>query len=137
MWAELFYLRQDAEVKGRDIVEPLLGFWPKLGICLSTGRDDGALEKAAGRCAWALAERFGGLIDFQGSIVPPLRPERRRWSESRQHRLAEVNAFVQEFPGTVKEWFYRQENGRRWVHHFADAEFMLAWLRHPSFHLVK
>ena len=104
---------------------------------MSAGVNDAPSHRILGRSMYALVRCFGGVVDMIGSITPPVPPNRRRLPHDQRHTLEEVSAFVHGFPGTVHEWLYEKEDGRVWVHHFVDAAFMRAWLRHPGYHLVK
>lgn len=51
--------------------------------------------------------------------------------------LDEISSYVAAMPGNIYETNYITANGRRWVSHIVDIEFLQAWMKHPNFHMVK
>lgn len=88
-----------------------------------------------GEVALHLARVLGGVIDFDGALLPSALRGcfDRSWPE-----VAElVREFVDAIPGKVVTIEYRVSDERTWACHIADCEFMQGGLRHHEFHMIK
>ena len=118
------------------------GFWPKQElqiVAFCNGRTD---HQILGQLTLHLAEKYNGVIDFNGALDPPidLLPFsfdadywQRNWSE---FELA-FEEWMKDMPGKIVGIEYEVGNGRKWVSHKANLEFFRAWLQHPQFRMIK
>lgn len=89
-------------------------------------------------CLW-LVEQFGGVVNFDGALWPSLPPESEidilhcDWRQVEPH----FRRMVEGMPGRVASVWYELQDGRQWVIHVGDTDFMRAWLEHPRFRMVK
>jgi len=67
-----------------------------------------------------------------GSTFPP-----ELSTSARMASLEEISSYVATMPGTIYGIEYITANGRRWVSHIVDREFLQAWMNHPNFYMVK
>ena len=93
-----------------------------------------------GRLALHFAHQFGGVINMNGTITPPIRVEQRsavdHWPYS---TLDEVRTFLRGIPGRVWEITSGEggDDPKALPLHVVDAVFLENWLRHPHFHMIK
>ena len=101
-----------------------------------------------GELALQCARIFGGVINLHGALEVGTRtPINLETVDELIAQLegnldwAEVSkateAFLRAMPGRVLTVPYQTLDDRTWVEHICDAEFMQAWLKHPSFHMIK
>jgi Family of unknown function (DUF6368) len=115
-----------------------LGYYPKQSINLFAGCKKKVDHRILGQLALRLAERYDGIIDMDGAITPPLRPDGNYTLDNYPwHTLEEISAFVHAMPGRAFESYYTVSPSRRWVSHLVDTIFLRAWLEHPYFHMIK
>jgi Family of unknown function (DUF6368) len=75
----LFYLGLDdpselaEEDECRQVIEHL-GYWPQQEIGISSGCNQKSDHKTLGLLILQLAEKYDGLINMCGAIIPPLKP---------------------------------------------------------------
>lgn len=121
--------------KLRCALEPTPAYRLQIGAMCNDRID----HRMLGMLALAAASQFGGWIDFNGALGPPLPPV--EWAAGRptwqEPSLEEIRAFLAPFPGRLREIAYEVNEARSWVYHIADAEFLRAWLAHPRFHMIK
>jgi hypothetical protein len=79
---------------------------------------------------------FGGFIDFNGKISPPLVQNKNgKFVES---TYEEALNYVKRIKGKIEEINYEIETGGRTsYYHICDAEWLVNWLQHVDFHLIK
>ena len=56
---------------------------------------------------------------------------------ARDPSLEEINAYVSAMPGKAYGIEYTTVNDRRWIFHIVDREFLLNWMEHPNFRMIK
>jgi hypothetical protein len=79
---------------------------------------------------------FGGFIDFNGKISPPLVLDKNGKFVESTYELA-LN-YVKRIKGKIHEINYEIETGGRTsYYHICDAEWLTNWLQHVDFHLIK
>lgn len=97
-----------------------------------------------GELALYLARTKGGVIDFGGALIAASvwrseGPSKLLWIFERAN-WADISEPCEQFlgslPGRVVGIPYRTANGRTWVTHMCDVEFLEAWLKHPDFHMI-
>lgn len=116
----------------------LLGYYPKQSINIFAGCKKPLDHRILGHLALRLAERYDGIIDMDGAITPPLRPDGNYTLDNLPwHTLEEISAFVHAIPGRVFELYHTTRSDRRSVSHLVDTTFLRAWLEHPHFHMIK
>ena len=112
------------------------GVTPFSCLAISAGMNRAVDHRVLGEVALHLGRVLGGVIDFDGALLPSalrLRFDRVSWQE-----IAElVREFVDVIPGKVVTIEYRVSEERQWACHVGDCEFMEGWLQHPEFHLIK
>ena len=128
-------------------VPELIGWTPAWFISFAALTNEKSSHRVIGQLALEHAQEFGGIIDFDGDLAPPIVGETERlfeeWFEDREPGRSwdawkpAFDLMVQDLPGTVYSVPEPADDGARWVYHLADAEFMEAWLSHPHYHLVK
>lgn len=87
-----------------------------------------------------LIDTVGGVVDFYGALIPSLPEDMGRrgfwhydWSDIEPY----FEEMIRGMPGKIVSVPYDAGEGRTWVSHYAEVEFMKAWLKHPRFHMVK
>ena len=111
-----------------------MGYEPAQQIEFFAWCNGKADHRILGHMALYLADHYGGMIDLNGALTPPLTDG---MADDRSVTLKATSAFVRQFPGRVLERSFGNEAEWPWVSHMVDAEFMRAWLLHPDFHLIK
>jgi hypothetical protein len=99
--------------------------WPVLGrieLYAQEGSKDDAL--VLGHLAFAVAEHFGGVIDFGEELEP---------ADGVYRTEAQTAAFFAALPGRMYEVAYETREGDLLVRHVCDGRLMRDWLRHPAF----
>ncbi|MFV2123262.1 DUF6368 family protein [Micromonospora sp. LOL_013] len=103
------------------------------------GKDD---HRLLAQLAVAIARRYGGLIDLDGTLPVPPPPDvsalsalksgtgRRRWEERSRATIATLHGRWHEIP-------YRTAWDEVAVRHIVDADLLASWLQHPLFQMVK
>ena len=120
------------------------GFAPSSSIGIAAGINRPADHRILGELALYLARVYGGVINFNGALIPAsthseeekaslTRPFDASWSQIAAPR----EQFFAKLPGRIVALPYRVTDDRMWVTHVADCEFMAAWLSHPDFHMIK
>jgi hypothetical protein len=118
------------------------GFVPQQEVSLAAFCNDREDHAILGRLTLYVAELIGGLVDFNGAILPhlPVRItgesfwfEKAVWADVEPY----FNAMAGEMPGRIVSFPYETARGTTWASHVADAAFLRAWLAHPDFHMIK
>ncbi|MCP4155124.1 MAG: hypothetical protein GY757_45790 [bacterium] len=126
-------------------VPGIIGWTPRdnldlISLCKSK-RD----HRVLGELCLYFARKLNGLIDFNGALTPPIRGKVKtlfherysgsgnNWEDWEPH----FNEMVRGMPGRLFSIPYVTITGMTWVSHIGDAEFMVSWLQHPNFHLIK
>ncbi len=131
-----------------DDVARHFGFLPRSRILLAAHGNTGDDHRILGELALQCARTFGGVINLHGALEVATRtPITLEGVDDLIAQLegnldwAEVSkpteAFLRAMPGRVLTVPYQTLNERTWVEHICDADFMQAWLKHPSFHMIK
>jgi len=123
-------LRQLATTFGFTLVDEILV------VALYNGDED---HRILGElCVW-LVERFGGVVDFNGALWPPVPSEAAIDILDADWRQVEpyFRRMVEGMPGRIEGLWYESQPGLVWVAHVGDAAFLRAWLEHPRFRMVK
>ncbi|MEU8653644.1 DUF6368 family protein [Streptomyces sp. NPDC048737] len=129
----VFFLSEDEEIPAEDEDYSAFSRPPVQGLVLGAGCSGPANDQALGHLALALAQRLDALIDFDGLLSHP----NPRHGTSNEALLDRARALVASLPGRVAEVPYDTGGGGRWFRHVGDVDFLVAWLQHPVFHLVK
>jgi hypothetical protein len=131
-----------------DAVSAHFGVRPVSSLQFTVHSSRKADHRAVGELALACIQCHGGVIDLGGALEvgsgEALRLDemddliarvegRVDWADV----SAPTEAFLETMPGRVLTLPYETASGHTWVRHICDADFMAAWLRHPSFHLIK
>jgi hypothetical protein len=131
-----------------EAVRSALGYLPVQRIAVAAGCNGRADHYVTGALAALLAERYHGVIDLLGALMPPDMPWR-AWhlagrpgtvSDPDQRTAASLEAisrYVTAMPGTVHEIYYDLSEHQIWVWHIVDVAFLRAWLHNPRFHMIK
>jgi hypothetical protein len=82
------------------------------------------------------AEAFGGLVDFDGAILPLNSGMKYFGSSWNEETESAFKGLTRDMPGKILSLPYETGDGI-WVSHVADCEFLRAWLRHADFHMLK
>jgi uncharacterized protein DUF6368 len=101
-------------------------------------------HRVLGELALYFARVYNGVIDFRWRIDSRLNAVRRRTGQHHSYLRCELARYCgacersfAKLDGKIVAVPYETANGRTWVTHFADPEFMEAWLSHPDFHMIK
>ena len=136
------------DVAWLDDVARHFGFLPRSRILLVARGNTADDHRTLGELALQCARTFGGAINLHGALEigsrTPINLEtvddliaqlegNLDWSEVSKP----TEAFLRAMPGRVLTVPYQTIDNRNWVEHICDAEFMAAWLKHPSFHMIK
>jgi Family of unknown function (DUF6368) len=79
---------------------------------------------------------FGGFIDFNGKISPPLVLNKN--GKFVEETYEEALNYVKRIEGKIHEISYEIEtDGRTSYYHICDALWLSNWLQHVDFHLIK
>lgn len=102
--------------------------------------NDDDSHKILGYLALFVAEKYDGLIDLTGAIIPPVK-EDRAIREYPYCTIEEIRDFVYKIEGKICEIEYEvgegEGEGRKWIYHVVDIAFLKNWLKHPHFHMIK
>jgi hypothetical protein len=139
MWAD-----DEARSAHAKAIATAFGLHPSSTIYLAAGTNKSADHRILGELALYLAQIYDGVIDFDGALIPAstlsadeqadlTRMFEADWSEIAAPR----ERFFARLPGKILAVPYQTSNGRAWVTHVADREFMAAWLAHHDFHMIK
>jgi hypothetical protein len=114
-----------------------LGYVPEQSIWLPAGCNRLVDHRLLGQMVLLLAERYHGMIHFNGALRPPLKPGQ-HWQEvTREER----ERYVEELslPGQIYHIASNELTGagRVTIWHLVDPEWFRAWLHHLQFHLIK
>lgn len=125
-----------------EIIAAAFGFKPQQILQWDAMCNDHEDHAILGTLVAHFAELYGGVIDFNGALLPNLPKEmykgRWLWQEANWSDVAEYfNAMANEMTEKVVSIEYETIGGRTWAHHVADAQWMRAWLNHPNFHMIK
>ncbi|MFJ9683792.1 DUF6368 family protein [Streptomyces sp. NPDC101194] len=101
-------------------------------VAYCSSQDDHLL---LGHLALFLAERFNALINFYGLLGYGSFHDLSE--EEGPARLIEARALVTSLPGRVWETQYATYGGGHSYSHIGDREFLVAWLRHPEFRMIR
>lgn len=120
------------------VVKSHFGFLPRQALQIDAfcnGKED---HKLLGWLTLHLAERYNGIVDFLGALLPPLplRSGAESW-ENWSDFAAAFDVWAEEMPGKIVSVEYETGNGRQWASHKADVHFFRAWLKHPQFGMIK
>jgi hypothetical protein len=115
------------------------GFAPRdeLAVVAFCGGDED--HRILGELCLRLAERFSGVVSFDGALWPPVPPEagidpdQADWLQVEPH----FRRMIAGMPGRVVSLRYAPQPGREWVVHVGDVGFLRAWMEHPRFRMVK
>ncbi|GAA4673146.1 DUF6368 family protein [Phytohabitans rumicis] len=114
-----------------------VGFVPvaEIGLAMEGGRD--GEHRLLAHLALALVGCYGGLIEVDGMVkfAPPAAAQPETEAQRRQRWLAANRTGVAGMPGRCYEAPYVSMRGEPVIVNVVDAEFLAAWLRHPSFRM--
>lgn len=141
-WPFYFSVRPAGGVENEDVkkfrnwIRVEFGFRPEQSIGINANCSGVVNHRILGEiCLWLL-ERFGGIVNFQGALLP--RMPLREWTENNWDEVrSRADALLSPLAGKVVERLYRTAGDRTWASHLADATFLRAWLAHPKFHMIK
>jgi Family of unknown function (DUF6368) len=141
------YPGEDEDTPGwRDQVETHFGFQPCSTLSLSMGRNDIEDHRILGELALYLARTLNGVIDFEGPFMIFPRFESREaahewfsfyWQSDWSNFSDQTDQWMHKMPCHVLGIPYQTVNGRTWISHICDVDFMAAWLKHPNFYMTK
>jgi hypothetical protein len=112
------------------------GFESAAGVDFFAARNLKASHRVLAELCLAVAERFGGIIDFGGALHPrryDLYSIEADWDTVRPH----ADKMLAGMPGKLVALPYQTARDTTWVSHYGDAAFLRAWLTHPRFHMIK
>ena len=125
-----------------------------LGIGCKSHEDHLALAKVT----LALANEFGGLVDFNGDLLPPIEGPLEQlpdnyWAMMFGHRHKDsdpsgpgtassdwepyFDEMIKGIPGRLYTVPCTLNSGKQWIHHYGDATFLKHWMKHEHFYLIK
>lgn len=121
-------------------IETGFGFAPAAEVTVSAFCNDDEDHRILGEFCTRLAEKLGGIVDFNGALLPPIPVGRLvvdfvdlEWRQVETDFLRMIAGL----PGLLLGISYEPQPGREWVHHIGDVAFLKAWLGHPNFRMVK
>jgi hypothetical protein len=131
-----------------EAVRSALGYLPVQRIAVAAGGNGRADHYVTAALATQLAERYHGVIDLLGALMPPDMPWRSWHLAGRQGTVSDpgqrtadsleaISSYVTAMPGTVHEIYYDLSEHQIWVWHIVDVAFLRAWLHNPHFHMIK
>ncbi len=128
---------QEAVLEEQIQLAEYLGYVPEQSIRLSVGCNRPLDHRLLGQMVLLLAERYEGMIDLNGALLPPLKPGRHWEDVTWEEKARSIEELA--LPGQVYQIVSNELTGagRSTIWHLADSEWFRAWLHHPHFHLIK
>jgi Family of unknown function (DUF6368) len=77
----------------------------------------------------------GGFINLKGAIIPPLLKDEK--GNFIQHTRRDEEIYVKAIKGAIYEIWYKISDTRSYYYHIVDRTWLINWMEHDDFRMIK